>query len=99
MKQYHRIILAALEKFGDDVAAHDDTHDVWLDSYDLRHLATQACEAAYESICLSSSPRPWLGYAHILKSRRAMVGGDWYTIVTFEPNQRCGLPRLSLYVP
>lgn len=99
MKQYHRIIITALEKFGDEVAAHDDTNNVWLDAPDLYHLATQACEAVYEAICLSDNPDPWRGYARIAKTRRALVGGDWYNVVTFEPNKPCGLPRLTLYVP
>ena len=98
MKQYHSIILTALEKFGEDVAAVDED-GVWYDTADLYHLATKACETVYESMC-SDAERPWYGYARITKTRRALLCGEWYTVVSFEPNADTGvLPALTLYVP
>lgn len=96
--QYHHIILDALEYSGDRVIMHDDTHDIWLKGGDLRHLATQACEAVYESMC-SDAVLPWRGYCRISCARREQLGGKWYQVITFEPDSNVGLPRLTAYIP
>ena len=98
MKQYHSIILTALEKFGEGVAAVDED-GVWYDAADLYHLAAKACETVYESMC-SNAEHPWYGYAHVTGIRRAILGGQWYTVFSFETNTETGvLPALTLYVP
>ena len=99
MYQYHHIITRAYEKFGDEIIAVD-SENRWYDAEDLMKLAALVPEYVYRSICCSDTPDPWYGYARIIKKRKAVSGGKWIDVITFEPSPRRFkhlLPTLTLY--